>query len=127
MTEGLLESGFLERQERAHFELACEGEEPEAAERERNDEIERVERDVVGESGRREPIEVELTHDQHHDGHAGESGSVALQVARQEQHERQYEMGKHEHERKRSPSVGHAAYVEGGFFGKVARLHDDEL
>src|SRR6266566_2222550 len=67
MTEGLLEPRLVHGQERARFELAREGENPEAAEREGQCKIERVERDMVGKCGRREPLEIEPSHEKHHD------------------------------------------------------------
>src|SRR5262249_32480999 len=111
MAERLLQRGLSRGQERSRLELAREKEEPDAEEGDGRRDVERMHLHVLRECGGREPEDVEPSGDEHHGRDAREARFVALQVARQEQHERQYEVGENENDRARAPAADHAAHV----------------
>src|SRR5260221_2939484 len=79
----LRERRVVQRQKRALSELGDERGDPEAAERDRERQVEPVDPDPVGrEGGRVEPEEGYPVHHQNEDDDRGEAADVALQLAR---------------------------------------------
>src|SRR5262245_1933942 len=128
MAEALLPVGIVERHERTRRELAGEEEQPHADEAERNRHVHPVNREAaLIEVRRHDPDQVHEPHRQDEQRNAREQPRVPLQIAREQQAERQREVAEHQQQAHVLPPAAQADEVEGNLLRQVPRPDDQEL
>src|SRR5262245_22665870 len=125
----VLEVRIVHRDERVPAELLREEPQPDAGQGQRDADVGQADRQGAraGEVGRHEPDQIDEPdgHDEPRDPR--EEQRPPLEIARQQQAERQREVPKHDEQADEAPAVLEPLEIERNLLGQVARPDDQEL
>src|SRR5579859_1418819 len=119
--------GIVGREERHGSEVAEEVPEPEAADGDGHDDVGDGDGESPGEIRFDDPEHIDVAHDHQPDREPYQLANVALEGAREKDHERNREMEQDQDERDGSPSAVQTLQIEGDFSGQVAGPDDEPL
>src|SRR5579864_2751865 len=127
MRNGLLKIGVAERQQRQMFQLSSKNEKPQATRGQRRGNVPHTGPRAGGEFRASHPEEIDEAHKDEPDGNPGKQPGIALQVAREQQKERNEKVENHDDDRHNAPFAIETRAIEADLFGLVAGPDDQEL